>query len=352
MKKEGKSIKTTVFGIIVWSILALVLFASISLATAWYYIFKPNVKIETETFIYIPTGSTYEDVIDTLKSNNIVNNYSTFEFIAKKKSYHNKIKSGKYSIKPKLNNNNLVNLLRSGNQMPVYIQFNSIRTAEQLAGRIGGQIEADSLSIIQLLNDSSFIASRGFNFHHRISMFIPNTYEIWWDTSAEKLFDKMHSEYEKFWNEERLKKAENIGFSPLEVITLASIVDQETSKNDEKNRVAGVYLNRIRIGMPLQADPTLIYAAGDFSIRRVLNHHKEIDSPYNTYMYTGLPPGPICIPTISGIDAVLNAENHNYIFFCAREDFSGYHNFAVSYNEHLVNARRYQAELNRRNIRK
>ncbi|MDD2345751.1 MAG: endolytic transglycosylase MltG, partial [Bacteroidales bacterium] len=220
------------------------------------------------------------------------------------------------------------------------------------AGRISQQIEADSLSIINVLNDTAFILSKGFDHYNRISVFIPNTYEIWWNTTAQQLYDKMYSEYQKFWNEDRKNKAKLLNMNPLEVISLAAIVEQETSKKDERPKVAGVYLNRIKTGMPLQADPTLIFAAGDFSIRRVLNHHKEIESPFNTYKYTGVPPGPICVPSISSIDAVLDFENHNYIFFCAKDDFSGYHNFAVSYNEHLINARKYQAAMNRKKIMK
>ncbi len=326
--------------------------ATLAYGVYWYLLVKPNVKISEDTFIYIKTNSSYEDVLNNIKENNIIDNLETFEWVAKKKNYPNKVKAGKYLIKVGTNNNDLVNMLRSGNQVPVYIEFNSIRTAEQLAGRLAQQIEADSLSIITLLNDTAFIKEKGFDPHNRISVFIPNTYEVWWNTSAKQLYDKMYKEYKKFWTEKRLKLAKSLNLNQLEVISLASIVEQETAKNDEKPRVAGVYLNRIKKGMPLQADPTLIFAAGDFSIRRVLNHHKEIESPFNTYKYTGIPPGPISVPSISAIDAVLNAETHNYIFFCAKDDFSGYHSFAVTYNEHLINARRYHAALNRRKIMK
>lgn len=343
--------KTIIIISIVLVVIALIS-AGLAYAAYWYVLIKPNVKNTEDTFIYIKTNSTYEDVLNTLQENNIIDDLKTFEWVAEKKQYPSKVKAGKYLIKVGTNNNDLVNMLRSGDQVPVFIEFNSIRTAEQLAGRLSHQIEADSLSIINLLNDTSFIKEKGFNQYNRISVFIPNTYEIWWNTSAKQLYDKMYKEYKKFWNEKRMKLAKSLNMSQLEVISLASIVEQETAKNDEKPRVAGVYLNRIKTGMPLQADPTLIFAAGDFSIRRVLNHHKEIESPFNTYKYAGIPPGPISVPSISAIDAVLNAETHNYIFFCAKDDFSGYHNFAVTYNEHLINARKYHAALNRRKIMK
>jgi UPF0755 protein len=343
--------KTIIIISIVLVVIALIS-AGLAYAAYWYVLVKPNVKITEDTFIYIKTNSTYNDVVNTLVEEDIIDDFKTFEWVAEKKQYPSKVKAGKYLIKTGTNNNDLVNMLRSGDQVPVFIEFNSIRTAEQLAGRLAQQIEADSLSIINLLNDTAFIKEKGFDKYNRISVFIPNTYEIWWNTTAEQLYDKMYKEYKKFWNEKRLNLAKALKMSQLEVISLASIVEQETAKNDEKPRVAGVYLNRIKTGMPLQADPTLIFAAGDFSIRRVLNHHKEIESPFNTYKYAGIPPGPISVPSISAIDAVLNAETHNYIFFCAKDDFSGYHNFAVTYNEHLINARKYHAALNRRKIMK
>lgn len=318
----------------------------------WYVVYKPNVNIKSETFLFIKTGSKFQDVLDSLQKNELITNIETFKWVAQQKKYSEKVKPGKYLIKQNMNNNDLVNMLRSGDQVPIHIEFNSIRTAEQLAGRLSKQIEADSASIINILNDTAYIRTKGFDQYNKVSVFIPNTYEIWWNTTAQQLYDKMFKEYKTFWTDKRKSKAKALKLTPNQVIALASIVEQETAKNDEKPRVAGVYLNRLKSNMALQADPTLIFAAGDFSIRRVLNFHKEIDSPYNTYKHTGLPPGPICIPSITTIDAVLNAENHNYIFFCAKEDFSGYHNFAVSYNDHLINARKYQAALNRRKIMK
>lgn len=344
--------KRSIVKILLLLLLLILILGALTIAAYWYVLVKSNVKVTEDTFIYISSNSEYKDVLQILKSENIIDNFATFEWVAEKKQYPSKVKAGKYLIKPETNNNDLINMLRSGDQIPVHIEFNSIRTAEQLAGRISQQIEADSLSIINVLNDTTFILSKGFDHYNRISIFIPNTYEIWWNTSAQQLYDKMYLEYQKFWNEDRKNKAKLLNMNPLEVISLAAIVEQETSKKDERPKVAGVYLNRIKTGMPLQADPTLIFAAGDFSIRRVLNHHKEIESPFNTYKYTGVPPGPICVPSISSIDAVLDFENHNYIFFCAKDDFSGYHNFAVTYNEHLINARKYQAAMNRKKIMK
>jgi UPF0755 protein len=215
-----------------------------------------------------------------------------------------------------------------------------------LAGRIGDQIEADSSSIVAYLTDVTNLSHLGFNAKTIPALFLPNTYEFYWNTDAEKFVEKMKGEYDKYWNEERRNKARAIGLSPVQVSILASIVDKETNKTDEMPRIAGVYLNRLRSGWLLQADPTLVFAVGDFEMKRVLNIHKEVESPYNTYKYTGLPPGPICIPSLQSINAVLNAEKHKYYYFCAKEDFSGYHNFAKTLTEHNRNAARYQRALN------
>ncbi|HAZ24348.1 MAG TPA: endolytic transglycosylase MltG, partial [Algoriphagus sp.] len=196
------------------------------------------------------------------------------------------------------------------------------------------------------LQDSVYIRKFDFNEETIMSMFIPNTYEVWWNTSPEALFDRMYKEYNDFWTDERKKKAAELGLNPKEVSTLASIVQAESQKKDERAKIAGVYLNRLKLNMPLQADPTLVFALGDFSLKRILNIHKETESPYNTYKYAGLPPGPINLPDINSLDAVLNYEDHDYLYFCAKEDFSGYHAFAKTLSEHNANARRYQAALN------
>jgi UPF0755 protein len=241
-------------------------------------------------------------------------------------------------------------MLRSGRQEAVNLVFNNIRTNEQLAGKLGKQIEADSSSLIMFFNNPQLLADFNTSPEELRLLFIPNTYKIWWNTSPEKLMQRMKDEYEKFWNEEREAKANEAGLSRKEVSIIASIVEEETNKKDERPTVASVYVNRVRKGMLLQADPTVKYAVGDFTIKRVLNKHLTIDSPYNTYKYTGIPPGPICIPSISSIDAVLENKQTDYLYFCAKEDFSGYHNFAKNLEDHLANARIYQKALNKRKI--
>jgi UPF0755 protein len=230
--------------------------------------------------------------------------------------------------------------------------FNGARTTNNIAEVVSRQIEADSSSIMRLLEDSSYMSTFGLRPEEAMLLFIPNTYEMWWTTTAEQFLERMDVEHRAFWSENRRVKAETMGMSEKEIVTLASIVEKETNKNDEKATIAGVYINRIKKGWKLQADPTLIYALQDYSIKRVLNSHKTVDSPYNTYMYAGLPPGPICIPGIPSIDAVLNYEDHNYMFFCASADMSGYHTFSKTIREHNRNARAYQKELDKMRVYK
>jgi UPF0755 protein len=276
----------------------------------------------------------------------------TFEWLAKWKKLEDNIHPGKYIIQDGMNNVELINLLRSGKQTPVKITFNNIRTKSNLAQKISKEIEPDSTEIISLLEDSVYLKIFGFNKETILTMFIPNTYEVYWNISGKELMDRMYTEYNKFWNSDRRQKAVQVGLSQIEVSILASIVEKETNMNDEKPRMAGVYLNRLRKNWMLQADPTIVYASGDFAIKRVLNIHKEIDSPYNTYLNYGLPPGPICIPSISSIDGVLNSETHNYMFFCAKDDFSGYHVFAETNAQHSINANKYRQALDGRNIKR
>ncbi len=317
-------------------------------------IYQPNtwVKDENSISLYIPTSSTFEDLKTILYEKGVVINRISFEWLAKKKNLKDNVHPGRYLVKSGMSNDELINLLRSGNQTPVKLVFNNIRTKGQLAKVISNQIEPDSAEIILLLNDSSYTEIFDKTTETILALFIPNTYEVYWNTSSTDFIDKMFMEYNKFWNDERRKKAEEAGFTQMEVSILASIVEQETRKNDEKERMAGVYINRLNYGWRLQADPTIVYAWGDFSIRRVLNVHKTIDSPYNTYKYEGLPPGTICIPSIASIDAVLNYEHHSYLFFCAKDDFSGYHAFAKTHDQHVVNANRYRRALDARNIKK
>jgi UPF0755 protein len=296
-------------------------------------------------YFYISTGASYDEIVENLLDKGIITDLEGFNWVAEKKNYSSKIKPGRYLISNGMTNSSLIDLLRSGKQEPVNISFLSVRTIEQLAGKISQQIEADSLQLIQYFTDMEVISHYGFTKETFISIFIPNTYQFYWNTSAEEFVQRMAAEFKAFWNEDRLAKAHVMGYSQSQVSTLASIVEQETQKNDEKSRIAGVYINRLNTGMKLQADPTVIFAIGDFTIRRVLHRHLEFDSRYNTYKYAGLPPGPICIPSISSIDAVLNYEHHSYVYFCAREDFSGYHNFARTLTQHNANARKYQNAL-------
>ena len=322
-----------------------------------YYLYRqilaPNVSVTKENeFVYLPTGSTFSQVVDSLQASGMLQNVASFQWVAERMGYPEKVKLGKYQLRDGMNNRELVQLLRSGKQVPVKLIFNNIRTKSDLAGKISRQLEVDSLQLLQLLNDSAVLSPLGFNTENILCMFIPNTYEVYWNMSAEKFFKKMDTEYESFWNKTRLHKAKDEGLTPIQVSVLASIVQSETSRNSEKSTIAGVYMNRLRKNWKLEADPTLIYAMNDFSIKRVLNEYKEIDSPYNTYKYFGLPPGPICLPEISSLEAVLNFSSHDYMYFCAREDLSGYHSFASDLKTHMLNARRYQTELNRRNIRR
>ena len=316
-------------------------------------VYETNVNLgyKKNVYLYIPTGSTYEDVRELLIKENIIINMRSFEWLAHKKSYELNVKPGKYKITSGMSNNDIVNMLRSGNQEPVKLKFNNIRTKEQLASKISKQIEADSISIITLLNDNSYIQKYKFNKDNVLALFIPNTYEIFWNTSAPQFFTRMNKEYLAFWDASKIEKAKNIGLTQIEVSILASIVQSETSKPKEMPIVAGVYINRLRKDMLLQADPTVIYALGDFTIKRVYKKHLEIDSPYNTYKYLGLPPGPITLPEIITLEKVLNYQKHDYIFFCAKDDLSGYHNFAKTNAQHEENARRYQNALNLRKIK-
>jgi UPF0755 protein len=323
--------------------------AVIIVTSAYKRIYKPNIS-KSSYSLYIPSNSNYEDVIEILIRDNVINNIDSFKWLAKKKNYPNHINSGRYLLDSSMNNTDIIGKLRSGSQDPVKVVFNSLRVREQLAGKISNQIEPDSLNLLKLFYDDSLIASYGLKQETFTCMFLPNTYELWWNTSGESFIARMNKEYKRFWNKERMQKAAVLNLTPEEVTTLASIVDEETYYNSEMPRVAGLYINRLRKRMHLQADPTLKFALGDFTIKRVLNVHKQIDSPYNTYKRYGLPPGPISIPSISAIDAVLNFESHSYIYMCAKPDFSGYHNFAKTLSQHNVNANNYQRALNKERI--
>ena len=315
----------------------------------YQYIFRENVK--TDFVLYIDNNENYDQVADNLLKNNVLTSIKAFRWVSKKKDYPKAVKPGRYLLKKGMNTNQLVNILKSGLQTPLNVTFNNVRTKEQLAGKVSKYLQADSLSILNLFSDENQIQKYGFTKERYSVMFIPDTYEFYWTTTAQGFADRMRLEYEKFWNIKRREKAEEIKLSPVEITILASIVQAETAKNDELKRVAGLYINRLKQGMFLQADPTVKYAVGDYSLKRILNAHLEFDSPYNTYKYAGLPPGPINFPETSAIDAVLNFEKHKYYYMCAKEDFSGYHNFAASLSEHNRNAARYRAALDKNKIR-
>ena len=316
-------------------------------------IYSANVEIEDKEFefILIPTASSFDDLIQIFEQQHLLNDIESFKKVAGLKSFVN-VKSGRYKILNHMNNNALIDMLRIGDQVPVNITFNHVRNLEQLAGKISRNLEMDSLQLVQVLQSPETQKKYGFNSATFISMFIANTYQVFWNITIEQFIQRMANEYKIFWNKKRKRKAQKIGLSQSEVATLASIVQMESVKKDEQAKIAGVYMNRLKKGMPLQADPTVIFALGDFSIKRVLSKHLSINSPYNTYKYKGLPPGPIYLSSPSTLDAVLNYESHHYLYFCAKEDFSGYHNFANNYRQHINNAKHYQRALNKRRIYK
>lgn len=337
-RKKNRKVRRTVFV----SFFILTAIVAAFFVNNYLYITKPIIKTADgcSVSLYIPTGSDYQYVKDEIYSMNVLTSQRAFEWLVKRSHYDENVHPGRYVLTDGMTNQQLINMLRMGYQTPVKVVFNNMRTVEQLAGRIEDQIEADSLSIINEIHEENVDAT----------LFIPNTYEFYWNTGADDFVDRMKAEYDIFWNETRLQKAQDKNLTPREVSILASIVDKETTKTSEMPTIAGVYLNRLRKHWPLQADPTLVYALGDYNIRRVLDVHKNIDSPYNTYKYAGLPPGPICIPSIAAINAVLNAEKHNYFYFCAKDDLSGYHVFAKTITEHNRNADKYRKALNKNKI--
>ena len=347
-KKTSKKSPGALFNVIKWLFLS----GIIIVAYATYILFAPNftVKADEKSFLHIPNNSNYETVLENLKDEVNVSNLSSFKQVALILQYEKHIHPGRYEIKPGMSNFQLIRLLRSGRQTPVKLTFNNIRTKEQLAAKLGKQLMADSASIINLMNDSDYLSTMNLNPNTSICLFIPNTYEVFWNIDAQKLFERMEKEYNKFWTDERKSKAALIPLTQTEVMTLASIVEEETNNKKDRPMVAGLYINRLKTDMPLQADPTVKFAVGDFSLKRILSGHLKTDSPYNTYKINGLPPGPIRVATAEGIDAVLNYSHHNYIYMCASETLNGEHKFAVTWKEHLINAKKYRKTLNEMNI--
>lgn len=336
-------------------LLIALLLVSILLITAAYIgyqlVLAPNFSTEKTTYIYIDDQTDFEQLTRQLKDSADCKNLTTFKFLADAVDYPENIRTGRYAILPGSDNLKVLNTLRRGSQSPVRLTFNNVRLKDDLAKRLSDQLMLSKDDLLTLWNDPTYCDSLGFDTLTITTLFIPNSYEVYWNTSAEGLMKRMLTEYNRFWNDARREKANQLNMSLIEVAILASIVEEETSKSDEYARVSGLYINRLKRGMLLQADPTVKFAVGDFGLRRILFSHLAIDSPYNTYMYAGLPPGPLRVPSPASMDGVLNYEHHNYIYMTAKEDFSGYHNFAVTLGEHSANARRYQAELNRRGIR-
>lgn len=313
---------------------------------------KSNTNVTQKTYLYIPTNATFQQVKDSIIKNNLLIDSSTFYSLAKDRGYSSKIKPGKYPFKKGMNNREILNMLIAGNQEAVKIAFRDVRLKTNFAAMVAKKLEFDSLQLMKLLDSADYVKAYGFTTDNVYTMFIPNSYEMYWNMSAPEFFERMNKEYKTFWTAKRLQEAGALSLTPQEVTILASIVDSEALMDKEMPTIAGLYLNRLNRGIKLEADPTVIFANNDFTIRRVLNRHLNKQSPYNTYINKGLPPGPITMPSIKAIDAVLEPKKHDYIYMCAKEDFSGYHNFASNLKEHLVNARKFQQALNERNIKK
>jgi UPF0755 protein len=318
----------------------------------WQILYTPNILVDLEprTFL-IEKGTTFRKLQEELGKDRdpsrwrYVNDMVSFSFLARLMDYDKTIRPGLYALKPNMSNLEAIEMLRGGEQVPVKVTFTNVRLLEELPAKITKNTALPPADFEGALNDYIATNNDGFNADNALCMFIPNTYEVYFDVSATELVARMKYEYDIFWNEERKAQAAQRGLTPIEVSILASIVQAESVKPDESKTIAGLYLNRLKKGIPLQADPTLVFAVGDFTLKRVLNVHKEVNSPYNTYMHAGLPPGPINMPSIRSIDAVLQPEMHNYIYMCAKEDFSGNHNFAATLTEHNRNAARYQRAL-------
>ncbi len=335
-------------------LITIICVVGIALVGAFFYvesIISTKFKIDKRVYLYIDESKDYNSILKQLDTTAHVENLSKFKQVADYYNYSENIKTGRYAIDPDMTIRDVVALLKGGHQTPVKLKFNNIRTKADLAERLSNQLMMPKETILAALSDSVRCAALGFNVETIDCMFIPNTYEVYWDISLDSFLKRMHTEYERFWTEDRKAKAKSQGLSPVEVSILAAIVEEECYFSDEYPMVAGLYLNRLRSGQMLQADPTVKYAVGDFSLKRILFAHLQVDSPYNTYKHEGLTPGPIRVPSIKGIDAVLNATKHDYLYMCAKEDFSGRHNFAVTHAEHVRNANKYRAALNTRGIK-
>jgi len=327
------------------TILVFFLIIVLVLAYAAWNIFGPTISAPEGKYFYIRTGTDYEQVKRSLDSLDIISGTFVFDKIATRAKYNRNIKPGRYEIKEGSNLISLVRMLKGGRQTAVKLVINKLRTKEDLAARIGNNFEADSAEVIRFITSNDSLASYGLDTNTVMTSVIPNTYLITWNGPFKKIFNRLRTEHDKFWNDERLKKAAELNLTPAEIYTMASIVEEETNKKEDKGLIASVYINRIKKGMKLEADPTVKYAMRNFGLKRILYGHLQYQSPYNTYRNTGLPPGPISTPSSNTIDAVLDAPQTNYIFFVAKPDFGGYSNFAATYSEHLLFAKAYQRAL-------
>ena len=329
--------------------LACLLFGIAGIAHIYYYFFAQPFQIENTAYIYIDRDDNVDSVYTKIIEAGNPKQMHGFESLVRYKGYIPL--TGRYAIKPSDNMRYLHRRLSMGYQTPVRLTIGSVRTLDRMARNVARQLMIDSTEVAALFNDTAYIHSIGYSKETLPALFIPNTYEVYWDMSAEDFMKRMQKEHKAYWNEERMQKAQAIGLTPVEVATLASIVEEETANQAEKPMVAGLYINRLKKGMLLQADPTVKFSMQDFGLKRILYKHLEVDSPYNTYKHAGLPPGPIRVPSYQGLESVLNYTKHNYLYMCAKEDFSGTHNFAVNSAQHAANARKYQQALNRKGIR-
>lgn len=330
--------------------LCVLLLCTVAGIWALIYAWSQKTTNTSEVELYIPHGSTFNSVVDSLNAHNCIGNQRIFTLMAKIRQYKDAVKPGHYSLNANSAYWNTLTKLYYGNQDPVHITINKHRTAKSLCTYLGRKLEIDAEDLLSEISDSCKCSQRGFSTENIMCMFVQNTYDVYWTVSAEKFLDRMEKEYNNFWNEKRRQKCHDLGMTPTDVTILASIVEEETNANDEKADIASVYLNRLHKGMLLQADPTVKYAVGDFTLKRILNKHTQIDNPYNTYVYKGLPPGPICIPGSASIDSVLANKQTDYLYFCAKSDFSGRHAFASTLSQHTANANAFHLELNRRKI--
>jgi UPF0755 protein len=323
----------------------IILIIGVVFAFCIWKVFGPAINNPANKFLYIKTGSSYQQVKDSLIKNDLLKESFWFDKIAKYADYPRKIKAGKYKITDGMSLYHLIKILRSGKQTPVNLVITKLRTKEDLAKKIAANFETDSITVINFLNDENALRQFDVDTNTVMTDVIPNTYTYQWNTPVKNIFIKLDKEERKFWNEERLEKARRLQLTPKQIYILASIVEEETNKVEDKGKIASVYINRLRKGMKLAADPTVKFAMKDFGLKRIYHKYLEFASPYNTYMNAGLPPGPICTPSIKTIDAVLDSPDTDYLFFVARSDFSGYSDFASTYQQHKVFAKAYQQAL-------